>query len=237
MIRIFDDLQQLSYAAAEFICEASKKNISEKGSFSIVLSGGQTPRTTYEMLAGKFFRDQVDWKRVKIFFSDERYVSYDDERSNFKMVNETLLQHVLIPAENIFPIPTNSSPAEDALEYETTLRKNFLMPFPDFDFALLGMGENGHTASLFPYTDVLQEKTKWVKEVFVKELKKFRITLTAPAINASKQIVFLVSGQGKSQTLYRVLKERKNAQELPAQLIRGDITWMTDREAASLLIE
>src|SRR5437773_578184 len=113
MLRVFDDLQQLSFAAAQLICDASKKNILEKGNFSLVLSGGETPRTTYQLLTENFFKDSIDLKRVKIFFSDERYVSHDDARSNFRMVNETLLHHVPLPRENIFPIPTDSTPEKD----------------------------------------------------------------------------------------------------------------------------
>src|SRR5438046_8486007 len=110
MLQVFDDLQQLSRAAAQLICDCSKKNISEKGNFSLVLSGGETPRATYQLLTEKFFRDTIDWKNVKIFFGDERYVPHDDVRSNFRMVNETLLHHVQIPRENIFPVPTDSTP-------------------------------------------------------------------------------------------------------------------------------
>src|ERR1043165_2813523 len=231
MIRIFDDLQQLSRATAQLICDHAKKNISEQGSFSIVLSGGETPRTTYSMLTEIFFSDQIDWDRVKIFFGDERYVPQNDARSNFKMVNETLLRHVPIPNENIFPIPADSTPEEDAMKYEEILKKNFSTPFPQFDFMLLGLGENGHTASLFPHTNVLHEKTRWVKEVFIEEQKSFRITLTVPPINSSKQIVFLVAGKNKAQTLYNVLNGSRNPDQLPAQLIRGEIIWMVDREA------
>jgi 6-phosphogluconolactonase len=237
MLQVFDDLQQLSRAAAQLIYDSSKKNISENGSFSLVLSGGESPRTTYQILTEKFFRDTIDWKNMKIFFGDERYVPHDDVRSNFRMVNEKLLLHVPIPGENIFPIPTDSTPERDAVNYEAALKKNFFTPFPQFDLILLGLGENGHTASLFPSSSVLSEQTRWVKEVFVEEQKEFRITLTVPAINASKQIVVLVSGKNKSQTLYDVLKGKQNPRELPAQLIQGEIIWMVDRDAAKLLIE
>jgi len=237
LLQIFDDLQQLSRGTAELICDACQRNISEKGNFTLVLSGGETPRTMYEMLAGNFFRNLIDWKRVKIFFGDERYVPHDDVRSNFRMVNETLLNHVPVPRENIFPVPTGSTPEQDALAYEEMLKKNFSTPFPQFDLILLGLGENGHTASLFPNTNILNEETRWVKEVFVEEQKSFRITLTAPAINASKQIVFLVSGKNKSQTLHDVLNGKQDPQKLPAQLIQGEIIWMADRSAGELLIE
>jgi len=235
MIRIFDDLLQLSRASAQLISDASQKSISEKGNFSLVLSGGDTPRMTYELLAGNEFRSLIDWERVKIFFGDERYVPHTDKQSNFRMVSETLLHHIPIPPQNIFPIGTNATPKKDALRYEAILKKNFPHSFPQFDLVLLGLGEDGHTASLFPHTPVLHEQIRWVKEVYLEVQKKFRITLTTPPINASRQIMFLVSGEKKSRVLYQVLKGKRNPDELPTQLIQGNIIWMMDREVAPLL--
>lgn len=237
MIRIFDNLAQLSHATAQLICDAAKKNISEKGNFSFVVSGGETPRTTYELLSGNEFRNLIDWERVKIFFGDERHVPHTDKESNFKMVSETLLHHVPLPQQNIFPIDTDSTPKKDALKYEEVLKENFPHSFPHFDLVLLGLGEDGHTASLFPHTPVLHEHSRWVKKVSVEDQKNPRITLTPPPINAATQIVFLVSGKKKSKVLYQVLNGKKNPDELPAQLIRGNIIWMLDREAASMLKE
>ncbi len=237
MLNIFEDLQQVSRAAAKLISDAAKKNISAKGNFSLVLSGGETPKRLYETLAEKSFRKKIQWERVKVFFGDERYVPYDDEKSNFRMANETLLRHVAVLPQNIFPIPTSSFPHEDAMKYEATLRNNFPFSFPQFDLVLLGLGENGHTASLFPHTNVLHEREKWAKEVFVEEQKNFRITLTAIAINAASQIVFLVSGKNKSEVLQRVLSGERNPEELPAQLIdpyTGELTWMIDKAAAGI---
>jgi 6-phosphogluconolactonase len=235
MIRIFDNLQQLSHASAQLICDAAQKSISEKGNFSLVLSGGETPRTTYELLAGNEFRSLIDWDRVKIFFGDERYVPHTDKESNFRMASETLLHHVPLPQQNIFPIATDSTPKKDALKYEEVLKKNFPHSFPHFDLVLLGLGEDGHTASLFPHTSVLHEHSRWVKKVYDEDQKSYRITLTPPPINAAAQIMFLVSGKKKSRVLYQVLKGKKNPDELPAQLIRGNIIWMLEQEAARLL--
>ena len=235
MIKIFDDLLQLSRATSQLICDPSQKNIAEKGSFSLLLSGGETPRTTYELLSGNEFRSLIDWERVRIFFGDERYVPHKDKESNFRMVSETLLHHVPLPPENIFPISTDSTPKKDALKYEAVLKKNFPNSFPHFDLTLLGLGEDGHTASLFPHTPVLNEQSRWVKKVYLEDQKIYRITLTPPPINASRQIVFLVSGKKKSSILHKVLQGKKNPEELPAQLIQGNITWMVDREAAILL--
>lgn len=235
MLQIFENLSELSRAAAQFICDASKKNISEKGNFSLVLSGGETPRTTYALLAEEFFKEQIEWNRVKLFFGDERCVPENDAKSNYRMVNEVLLQHVSIPRENIFPIPTNYTPEGDAMKYEETLKENFPTPFPEFDFIFLGLGENGHTASLFPYTNILNEKIRWVKEVYVEEQKSFRISLTAPAINSAKEKVFLVSGKNKAKTLSDVLKGEHIPEKFPVQLIEGNIIWMVDGEAGGLL--
>ncbi|MFI5135518.1 MAG: 6-phosphogluconolactonase, partial [Chitinophagales bacterium] len=164
MLKIYDDEIKLSESAAQFICDAAGKNILEKGNFFLVLSGGETPLKTYQLLANNF-HDRIDWKKVLIFFGDERYVPKNDVQSNFSMANEALLRHVPIPEENIFPIPTNSTPAIDALNYEKTLRQIFHESFPRFDLVMLGLGENGHTASLFPHIEILHEKTRWVKEV------------------------------------------------------------------------
>lgn len=235
MIRIFDDLMQLSHATAQLISDAAKESISEKGNFSLVLSGGETPMTTYELLTGNEFRSLIDWERVRIFFTDERYVPHTDKRSNFRMVRETLLHHVPLHPQNIFPISTDATSKKDALKYEAVLKKNFPHTFPQFDLVLLGLGEDGHTASLFPHTSVLHEQSRWVKRVYLEEEKSYRITLTPPPINAARQKAFLVSGKKKSGAVYQVLKGKRNPDEWPAQLIRGNITWMLDREAALLL--
>ena len=234
MLKIFDNEIQLSESAAQFIADAAARNISEKGNFSLVLSGGETPRRTYQLLAHKF-SNAIEWENVLIFFGDERYVPKDDVRSNYSMANETLLNHVPILKENIFSIPTNSSPAEDALKYEETLKQIFHDSFPRFDLVLLGLGENGHTASLFPHTEILHEKKRWVKEVFIPEQNIFRISLTAPAINAAKQVVFLVTGEKKAAVLNEVLHGNFQPEELPAQLIKpvsGELIWMIEKTAS-----
>lgn len=238
MIKIYHDLDDLSKATAEFICEAAQKNIAVKGKFSLVLSGGETPKETYFFLASREFRDRIDWGNVLIFFGDERYVPHDDVNSNYHTANETLLVDIPIPDENVFPIPTDSTPENDALIYEAQLKNIFPGAFPSFDLNLLGLGENGHTASLFPHTEILNEKTRWVKNVYVKEINMDRISLTAPAINSSKQILFLVSGENKSDAVNKILNGERNPEALPAQMINptnGELFWFLDKAAAEKL--
>ncbi len=238
MVQIYDDEIALSRATAHLIAESAARNIAEHGSFSIVLSGGQTPKHTYDLLAGSEFINNIDWNHVKIFFGDERYVPENDERSNYKMVKEALLKHVPLHPENIFPVICDTSAEADAMRYEIILKENFPGPFPRFDLVLLGLGENGHTASLFPHTNILGETAKWVSEVWIEDQQSFRISLTAPAINAAKQIVFLVCGSNKADVLNRVLHEERNTGLLPAQLIdpaEGELIWMVDRAAAIFL--
>jgi 6-phosphogluconolactonase len=238
MIRTYDDLDRLSNATAEFICEAAKRNITAKGKFTLVLSGGETPKETYFLLASRTFRDRIDWNKVFIFFGDERYVPHDNVNSNYHMADETLLVDIPIPDENVFAVPTDSTPGNDALIYEAQLKKIFPAQFPLFDLNLLGLGENGHTASLFPNTDILNEKTRWVKDVFVKEVNMERISLTIPAINSSKQIIFLVSGESKADVVNDVLNGIKNPEQLPAQFIQpvnGELFWFLDKAAAEKL--
>ncbi|MEO5674121.1 MAG: 6-phosphogluconolactonase [Chitinophagales bacterium] len=239
MIRIYNDLTLLSRAAAQLICDASEMNIGLKGEFSIVLSGGETPRVVYELLASAEYRFKIDWKHVIIFFGDERYVPPSDNRSNFKMAFDTLLKHVPVAHRNVFPIPTDSTPEENSDGYEEILKEKFSGLFPEFDLVLLGLGTDGHTASLFPYTGILNEKKKWVSAVFVDQQKEFRITLTASAINSAKQVVFLVAGKSKAEILRQVLEGKKNTQLLPAQLItpcHGGPIWMVDRASAEYLL-
>lgn len=240
MIAIFNDLEALSKATADFICKAAKKNIDAKGRFTLVLSGGETPKQTYFFLASREFRDRIDWEKVLIFFGDERYVPPDDVNSNYHTADEILLVEVPIRDENVFPIPTDSTPEKDALKYEAQLKNIFRGAFPSFDLILLGLGENGHTASLFPHTDILNEKTRWVKNVLVKELNTERISLTAAAINSSKQIMFLVSGENKANVVNNILNGKRNPEEFPAQFIQpsnGELFWFLDKAAADKLPE
>jgi 6-phosphogluconolactonase len=240
MIRTYKDYEALSRATAEFFAEQAERTLKEGDRFSVVLSGGSTPRRTYELLAKAPFRDRVAWPRVHVFWGDERCVPADDPRSNWRMARETLLDHVPIPPGHIYPILCSQSPESGAREYEAKLRSYFAGGAARFDLVFLGLGENGHTASLFPGTPVLKERKRWVSEVYVAEQDLYRVTLTAPVIKGAAVVVFLVSGKAKANVLKEVLEGTQDPLRLPAQLVypgNGEIYWFIDQEAGVWLKE
>jgi 6-phosphogluconolactonase len=239
MIRIYNDLESLSRAAAEIFVIQSRQASLICGRFSAALSGGATPRRLYELLANPPYRDRVHWNNVHIFWSDERCVPADDPRNNSLMARQALLDQVPIPPENIHPIQCGLSPQDSADHYEQELKDFFSVQNPNFHLILLGLGTNGHIASLFPHTPVLGEKTRWVSAVHVRELNMDRITFTAPFINQANQVVFLVSGSDKARVLERVLEGPFQPRKLPAQLIRpngAQPIWLVDKAASQKLI-
>jgi 6-phosphogluconolactonase len=238
MIKVFADLQALSHAAAWLFAEEAARAIETRGRFSVLLAGGETPRRAYEILSRQPLRDIVPWEQVHFFWGDERYVPCDDPRNNASMARQALLDHVPVPASHIHPIPYRSSPRESAVEYENILRAFFSAGPPRFDLAFLGLGENGHTASLFPGTSAAAERDRWVTEVYVAEQGLYRVTLTVPLLNRAALVAFLVAGGGKASILRQVLEGAMEPRRIPAQLIRpvnGTLLWMVEREAARLL--
>lgn len=238
MIRVFGDPESLSQAAAALFAELAKEAIHDRGRFSVALSGGNTPRRLYEILANAPFRKKIEWGVVHIFWGDERCVPAEDPRSNFRMARETLLDRIALPADNVHAVQGDLPPAEAARRYEAELRKFFGGLPPALDLILLGMGGNAHTASLFPHTAVLEEKKRWVAEVYVAEQAVSRVTFTAPLINQARQVIFLVSGADKAVALQNVLEGAYQPQEYPAQLIRPNGAhpiWMVDRAAGNKL--
>ena len=235
MIKVFKDENKLSRAAADFFVDCAKKSINEKGKFSVVLSGGSSPKQTYELLASKDYINKVEWSKVHVFWGDERYVPKDDSRSNSKMAIDTFLSKVQIPNEQINSILYSVSPEASAIQYQNVLIDFFNHDDPSFDLIFLGLGENGHTASLFPHTSVLNNK-EWIKEVFVEEQDMYRITMTSTLINKAANIVFLVFGKDKSKTVSEVIEGEYQPDTLPAQLIKpekGNLYWYLDKKAAS----
>jgi 6-phosphogluconolactonase len=239
MIRIFNDLEGLSLVAAEMFVEQANQAISTRGRFCVALSGGSTPRRLYEILANSPVRERIHWESVHVFWGDERCVPADDPRSNALMARKTLLGHVPVPTNHIHPIQGDLSPALAAVQYEAELRDFFGDQPPIFDLILLGLGDNAHTASLFPHTSVLDEKARWVKEVYVAEQGMYRVTLSVPLINRANEVIFLVSGADKALALQSVLEGAYQPHEFPAQLIRPNgahPVWLVDKAASHKLV-
>lgn len=222
----YNSYESLCISAAHFFTVACQRSIAAHNKFTVALSGGNTPKRLYELLAMPEFSSNIDWKKVFIFFSDERYVPHNDVDSNFNMASKALLEHVSIPKKNIFAIPVSSKPAKDALAYEAAVKQITGDTKFAFDLILLGMGADGHTASLFPGNKILNEKKRLVKEVFVQEKNMYRISFTLPLLNRAKQVLLLASGEEKKQVLKRIVAKRVTAKPFPVQLLKGDITWM-----------
>jgi 6-phosphogluconolactonase len=238
LIRIYSDHESLSSGAAGLFVLQAEQARKARGRFTVVLSGGQTPHRTYELLAGPPFRDQVAWSQTHVFWGDERCVPLDDPRSNAGTARRILLERVPIPSGQIHPLSGVQSPREDARRYEDLMRSFFGGGPPRFDLVFLGLGEDGHTASLFPYAPVLREKTRWAAEVPRPQPDLRRVTLTPFAINQAVSVAFLVAGLSKAPILKEVLEGHKDPLRLPAQLIspsEGKVEWLVDREAASQL--
>lgn len=223
---------------AEHFVTAAKAAIDARGRFSVAFAGGATPRLLYEHLAERY-QNEIEWEKVFAFWGDERCVPLDHPDSNYRMVRETLLDHVVIPTFHIFPMMTSDDPQRSAVNYEGTLREFFGdAPSTTFDLLLLGMGDDGHTASLFPHTSALQAQQEWVVAHFVDKAKGWRLTLTAPFLNLARQTLVLVTGKTKAERLKEVLSGEYDPNRLPIQRIipiQGDITWAVDRAAGSAL--
>jgi 6-phosphogluconolactonase len=236
MIKVYPDLEALSQAAASLVVEQANRAVAARGRFSVALSGGTTPRRAYELLAAPPFKNQAPWHCMHIFWGDERCVPLDDPRSNALMAKEAWLDHVPIPPNQIHLMDCARDPAETAKRYEAYLRQFFAGRAPRLDLVLLGLGDNGHTASLFPGTPVLQETERWVAEVYEAEQKLYRVTLTAPLINQAALVAFLVAGKTKAEILKEILQGPRDPERLPAQLIEpqgGELLWLTDLQAAA----
>ena len=235
-VRVFKDPRELARAAADTFAEGATRSIREKGRFGVALAGGSTPKALYELLATGY-RDALDWSKVHAFFGDERCVPPDHEDSNYRMARRALLSHV--PVGSVHRMRGELDPREAATLYEEELAA-FFGGKPSFDLVLLGIGEDGHTASLFPHTPALEVRDRWVVENPVPKLDEVRITLTVPTINAAGAIAFLVSGEGKAEALKKILEEDADPNEYPAKLVRpedGELTWMLGRRAASRLAD
>jgi 6-phosphogluconolactonase len=234
------DIPELSaQAAAEFVRLANERSATA-GRFAVALSGGSTPRALYSLLAGAEFQSQVPWHRVHFFWGDERCVPPDHPDSNYRMAFETLLSKAPVPEENIHRIEAELVPEIAAAGYEQTIRDFFRLSgsdWPRFDLIFLGLGDDGHTASLFPGSEALHENKRLVVAAYVEKLKTYRITLTLPVLNRAANIFFLVAGASKAAILRDVL-QRESSKNLPAQQIdppNGRLIWFVDQAAAAYL--
>jgi 6-phosphogluconolactonase len=237
-IEVFPNPEALARATAERIVALAAEAVVARGRFSIGLSGGSTPRALFTLLAGDDFATRIDWLNAHIFWGDERCVAPDHAESNYRMARETLLDRVPVQPEHIYRMRGEIEPAQAAAEYEQTLRLFFAGEMPRFDLLLLGLGDDGHTASLFPGTRALQEQERWVIANYVPKFAAWRLTLTAVAINAAAHVMFLVAGQSKAPILRDVIKGPRQPDRYPAQLVQPrnvPALWLADEAAASLL--
>ena len=238
-IRVSTTPQELFEAAAEVVVHTAKDAVEQRGRFTIALSGGSTPKSLFNLLATNA-RTVLPWDRMFFFWGDERHVPPTDPESNYRMAEEAMLSKIPVAAGNVFRIPAENPDAAAAADaYEQTLRKFFQLgpgEIPIFDLILLGMGPDGHTASLFPGSAGLQEKNRLAIANWVDKLKTSRLTLTLPVLNAARCVAFLVSGTDKAAVLKTVLEEDAPAEQYPSKLIRpnnGKLIWLVDRAAAS----
>ena len=238
-VEVLPDLETLSHRAASIFVSTSRNSIATKKRFPVAISGGSTPRRLCTLLGSEAYGDQVDWQRVHFFWADERCVPKNDEASNFRTAFNTLLSKVALPDENIHRIKGEEAPDQAARDYEEEIRRFFKgSGWPGFDLVILGVGEDGHTASLFPDSKSLEETVRLAIPVYLEEPGKNRITLTLPVLNHANQILFLVAGFSKAGVLSEIFGGKERRKLLPSGLInplRGSMIWLIDQEAAGKL--
>lgn len=237
-LKIYEDVEHLILAVADSICDASKEAILSRGQFNFVLSGGSSPKKLYELLASKY-SEKIEWSKTFFFFGDERFVPENDPQRNSLMAKEVLFKPLKISSSQICTVDTTGTAEDSAKKYNADIAKHFEGKSIVFDYILLGLGDNAHTASLFPNTSVLNDKEPIIKSVFVDEVNMFRITMNAPLINNARQISFLVFGKEKATAVFQVLEEKSGSSaEFPARLINShseNVKWFLDCAAASEL--
>lgn len=240
-IIITNTIEELYVLAAKEVVQVVMGCRKEGRECFAALAGGSTPRGLYQLLTSEPYRSQLSWEHLRVFWGDERTVPPDHHESNFRMAEEALLSHVPVPASQVFRIEGELPAGEAAARYEAVLREQFrLSPgeIPRFDLILLGMGPDGHTASLFPGTSVVAESRKLVAAPWVEKLHTHRVTVTPPVLNAAKHVVFLVSGHDKATALRAVLEGPSDPARYPAQVLNptaGHLMWLVNQDAAGLL--
>jgi 6-phosphogluconolactonase len=239
-IVIYSDVEQLSRAAANYIVRVAKESVAAHGRFTLALSGGSTPKKLYGLLASEPYRDQIDWALVEIFWSDERCVPPDNAESNYHMAQEVMLSKLPIAASQIHRVPADEADRDAASQAYTQEIQRIISSagVPSFDLIQLGMGPEGHTASLFPHQASLHEQQRLVIPVTVPKPPPPRLTFTPPLLNAAIHVLFLVTGAEKDEAVQAVLEGLYQPEEYPAQIVRptqGEVTWMLDTAAAGKL--
>lgn len=236
-IRVLPDLPAVVQAAADRVIQAAASAIEAAGVFHVALSGGSTPRPLYELLSADHNIGRIDWAKVHIYFADERCVPPTHPDSNFRLASEAMLDHVPIPAGNIHRMKGEIEPQAAAIEYGRMLEATFGEE-GGLDMAILGVGEDGHTASLFPHNPVLEESRHRCVAAYVEKLNAWRISLSAPFLNRSREVMVVVTGEKKAGIVQQVLEGELDARRLPIQLIDppdGRITWLMDSAAAGMV--
>lgn len=239
MIHIEKDPQALSQSLAEWITQTIETTLQTKDRFTWVLTGGNSPKLLYELLASGPYQERIAWEKLHIFWGDERAVPFNDDRNNAKMTYEHLLNKVPVPPGQVHVMRTDIEPEQSAQEYQKILHEYFSKQGNSFDLVLSGMGDDGHTLSLFPGTKVIHEKEAWVKAFYLESQKMYRITLTAPIVNRATAVAFLTFGANKAKALHQVLEGTSNVDLYPSQIIQpvsGNLHWFVDKAAASLLM-
>jgi 6-phosphogluconolactonase len=238
MLTIYKTTDETIKGLADYFAQTVNTAIKKRGRCTVVLSGGNSPKKLYELLASADYSQQIDWDKIYFFFGDERYVPFTDPENNGNMAKKNLFEPLMIPDANIFYINTAVPPEESAKKYAQRILSYFKNDPVKFDLVLLGLGDNSHTASLFPHTPVLKEKKALVSAVYIKELSSYRITMTAALINEAHAIAFLVYGEAKAIAVHNVLEGEKDFETYPAQLVapeEGTIHWFLDKDAAKNL--
>jgi 6-phosphogluconolactonase len=238
MLHIHKTPEQVSTALAAWITQTIETTLQQQDRFTWVVTGGNSPKQLYELLAAAPFRERIDWSKMHIFWGDERAVPFTDSRNNAKMTFEHLLEKVPVVREQVHVMNTELQPSESAKAYETILHQYFKEDGPSFDLVLNGMGDDGHTLSLFPHTAVIHEKQAWVQSFYLDAQQMYRITLTAPIVNRARKVAFLTFGANKASALYEVLKGAPNPDQYPSQIIQpahGELHWFVDEAAAGKL--
>jgi 6-phosphogluconolactonase len=237
-LHTYKNVDQLSQEVAAWMTAYISNVIAERGLFTLALSGGSTPQKLHKVLASSPFKEKIEWRKIHFFWGDERAVPFNDDRNNAKMAFDSLLDHVPVIREQIYVMRTDIDPEVAAREYEAILHRYFDGKENTFDLVLLGMGDDGHTLSLFPGMDIVYEQQAWAKAFYLPSQTMYRISLTAPPVNRAAAVAFLVTGKNKAATLKQVLKGDYQPGQFPSQLIKpvkGELHWFIDEDAASSL--